>query len=80
MDTATIRRGFIQLRELCDPRGHDLLDAIEETLVESLEAVEKLDTLLQTFTAAEIVDWRDNTRWSRKAEPVENVRRIGVHR
>ena len=80
MDTAVIIRAFNQLRDMCDPRGHDLLDAIEETLVDAVEAVEKLDAMFQTLTAAEIVDWRDNTRWSRRAEPAENVRRVGVHR
>ena len=45
MDTAVIIRAFNQLREMCDPRGHDLLDAIEATLIDSLKAVDNLDTL-----------------------------------
>lgn len=80
IEHAIVRRGFIQLRDLCDPRGHDLLDAIEETLVDAVEAVEKLDAMFQTLTATEVVDWRDNTRWSRRADLPENVTRIGVSR
>ena len=51
MDTAVIVRAFNQLRDMCDPRGHDLLDAIEATLVDSLEAVENLDALCETAIA-----------------------------
>ena len=45
MDTAVIIRAFTQLRGMCDPRGHDLLDAIEATLIDSLKAVDNLDKL-----------------------------------
>ena len=51
MDTAVIVRAFNQLRGMCDPRGHDLLDAIEATLVDSLKAVENLDALCETAIA-----------------------------
>ena len=51
MDTAVIIRAFNQLRGMCDPRGHDLLDAIEATLVDSLQAVENLDALCDTALA-----------------------------
>ena len=51
MDTAVIIRAFNQLRGMCDPRGHDLLDAIEATLVDSLKAVENLDALCETAIA-----------------------------
>ncbi len=51
MDTAVIVRAFNQLRGMCDPRGHELLDTIEETLVDSLQAVENLDALCEASIA-----------------------------
>ena len=51
MDTAVIIRAFSQLRGMCDPRGHDLLDAIEATLIDSLQAVDNLDTLCRRSIA-----------------------------
>jgi len=51
MDTAVIIRAFNQLRGMCDPRGHDLLDAIEATLIDSLTAVQNLDALCDTALA-----------------------------
>lgn len=33
-----VRHAMRHLRDMCDPRGHDLLDAIEDTLIAQLDA------------------------------------------
>lgn len=66
------------LKGLCDERGHAVLDAIGDTLIEALRAVERLDALFEIeqaakATSAKVVPMRpedflaDNARWSRKA-------------
>lgn len=33
----SVRHHFAELREHCDPQGHDLLDALEELCVEAVD-------------------------------------------
>jgi len=42
----TVRLGFAQLRRTCDPRGHDLLDALEGVCIEAMEIPEKVHKVL----------------------------------
>jgi len=37
-DVAVVRSAFDRLHVLCDPRGHDLLDALESVCVEAVSA------------------------------------------
>lgn len=64
-DVEPFRNGIALLREMCDPRGHALLDAIEGTLVELIVALDRLAAVQDGRPAV----LADNDRWSRKAPP-----------
>jgi hypothetical protein len=38
MDVVVVRAGFDRMRGYCDPRGHDLLDVLEELCVAVVES------------------------------------------
>jgi len=38
------------LKEMCDPRGHELLDAIGSALFEASDAVSRLDNMFESIT------------------------------
>jgi hypothetical protein len=38
MDVVVVRAGFDRMRGYCDPRGHDLLDVLEELCVAAVES------------------------------------------
>lgn len=51
-----IRRGIESLKGMCDPRGHDLLDAIGEVLTAQVGAVDMVDAAFQLQGARDWVD------------------------
>lgn len=59
--TDAIELGFTNLRALCDPRGHNLLDALEALCLTDAVAA---DALVGAFTA-------DNTQHSKHADLLE---------
>lgn len=58
------------LKQICDPRGHELLDAIGQALITQAMAVERLDALIDNLSVEghRVFDPSDNTQWSKRAE------------
>ena len=86
MTPEEITRGIASLKAMCDPRGHELLDAIGSMLVTQAMGAELLESHLDLLHGQDIVAGRatlprigrpnvldDNTRWSRKAPNLEIV-------
>lgn len=73
MTAGDVYRTIDMLKGLSDPRAHEVLDMIGDTLIEALRAVDRLNALFDIATAANVVPMRpedflaDNDRWSRKA-------------
>ena len=56
MTAGEIQRGIENLKGMCDPRGHDLLDAIGEALTAHVGAVDMIDVAFQLQGARDWVD------------------------
>lgn len=51
-----IHRGFAQLRDMCDPRGHDLLEALELAFIGQQAGLDRVDGAMQVLAATDTVD------------------------
>lgn len=73
MNEQDVHRTIDMIKELCDARGHEVLDAIGDTLIEAIRAVDQLNRLFEMHRDVNVVPMRpedflaDNERWSRKA-------------
>lgn len=53
---AEVRRGIESLKGMCDPRGHELLDAIGEALTAHVGAVDMVDAAFQMQTTRQWIE------------------------
>lgn len=62
MTVGEIHRAFDQLRHLCDPQGHDLLEALELALITQQTGLDRVDGAMQVLAASETIDRLPNLK------------------